>query len=78
MPQEYVLARLLANNAQWSEDVAAADPDFFAKSATGQAPKVSPVPPPLKARPAPPLVILALFRARSVPDGLSHWRTSAG
>ncbi|EIW56301.1 carbonic anhydrase [Trametes versicolor FP-101664 SS1] len=40
MPQDYVLARLLHNNAQWAEAVERADPGFFARSAEGQSPKV--------------------------------------
>ncbi|KAH9851190.1 carbonic anhydrase [Lenzites betulinus] len=40
MPQDYVLARLLSNNAQWAEDVERAEPGFFAESAKGQTPKV--------------------------------------
>ena len=41
MPHDYVLARLLANNAQWAEEVSAADPDFFPSLAEKQEPKVS-------------------------------------
>ena len=41
MPQDYVLARLLSNNAQWAQDVAATDASFFPTSAEGQSPKVS-------------------------------------
>ncbi|KAI0369588.1 carbonic anhydrase [Pilatotrama ljubarskyi] len=40
MPQDYILARLLSNNAQWAEDVEKVEPGFFAQSAKGQAPKV--------------------------------------
>ncbi|KAI8996231.1 carbonic anhydrase [Trametes punicea] len=40
MPQDYILARLLSNNAQWAEDVEKAEPGFFAHSAQGQSPKV--------------------------------------
>ncbi|KAI0633169.1 carbonic anhydrase [Trametes polyzona] len=40
MPQDYILARLLANNAQWAEDVEKAEPGFFAETAKGQSPKV--------------------------------------
>ncbi|OSD00755.1 carbonic anhydrase [Trametes coccinea BRFM310] len=40
MPQDYILARLLSNNAQWAEDVEKAEPGFFAESAKGQSPKV--------------------------------------
>ncbi|CDO69989.1 hypothetical protein BN946_scf184758.g2 [Trametes cinnabarina] len=40
MPQDYILARLLSNNAQWAEDVEKAEPGFFAQSAQGQSPKV--------------------------------------
>lgn len=35
-----VLSRLLSSNAQWSKDVASVEPQFFEKSAKGQAPKV--------------------------------------
>jgi len=35
-----VLTRLVASNRQWAEDVQAAESTFFAKSATGQSPKV--------------------------------------
>ena len=42
MPQDYTLARLLANNAQWAQDVSAQDPDFFPSLAPSQSPKVSP------------------------------------
>ncbi|KAI0769280.1 carbonic anhydrase [Trametes elegans] len=40
MPQDYILARLLSNNAQWASDVDKAEPGFFAETAKGQAPKV--------------------------------------
>ncbi|KAI0325955.1 carbonic anhydrase [Cubamyces sp. BRFM 1775] len=40
MPQDYILARLLSNNAQWAEDVEKVEPGFFAQSAKGQSPKV--------------------------------------
>ncbi|EIW56303.1 carbonic anhydrase [Trametes versicolor FP-101664 SS1] len=40
MPQDYILARLLSNNAQWAEDVDRAEPGFFAQTAKGQSPKV--------------------------------------
>lgn len=41
MPQDYILARLLSNNAQWADDVDRAEPGFFAQTAKGQSPKVS-------------------------------------
>lgn len=40
MSQDPVLARILANNAQWAADVERAEPGFFAECAKGQAPKV--------------------------------------
>ena len=40
MSQDPILARLLANNAQWAADVERAEPGFFAECAEGQAPKV--------------------------------------
>ncbi|KAH9915939.1 carbonic anhydrase [Epithele typhae] len=40
MTQDYVLARLLSNNAQWAQDVAHADPSFFPSTAPTQSPKV--------------------------------------
>ncbi|KAI0925969.1 hypothetical protein AcV5_008552 [Taiwanofungus camphoratus] len=40
MAHDPVLARLLANNAQWAADVDKAEPAFFAESAKGQSPKV--------------------------------------
>ncbi|KAI0698744.1 carbonic anhydrase [Earliella scabrosa] len=40
MPQDFVLARLLSNNAQWAEDVQKSEPGFFTECAKGQAPKV--------------------------------------
>ncbi|KAI0734196.1 carbonic anhydrase [Fomitopsis betulina] len=40
MSQDPILARLLANNAQWAADVERAEPGFFADCAKGQAPKV--------------------------------------
>ena len=42
MTQDYILARLLANNAQWAEDVEKAEPGFLADLAKQQTPKVSP------------------------------------
>ncbi len=41
MTQDYILARLLSNNAQWAEDVEKAAPGFLADLATAQTPKVS-------------------------------------
>ncbi|GBE86776.1 Carbonic anhydrase [Sparassis crispa] len=38
--EDPILARLLANNAQWANDVETAEPGFFAKCAEGQSPKV--------------------------------------
>ena len=40
MTQDYILARLLANNAQWAADVERAEPGFFVECAKGQSPKV--------------------------------------
>ncbi|KAL1943408.1 hypothetical protein VTO73DRAFT_4483 [Trametes versicolor] len=41
MPQDYVLARLLANNKQWADDVEEKHPGFFEESAHNkQSPKV--------------------------------------
>ncbi|RDX49542.1 carbonic anhydrase [Lentinus brumalis] len=40
MTQDYILARLLSNNAQWAEDVEKAAPGFLADLATAQTPKV--------------------------------------
>ncbi|EIW56302.1 carbonic anhydrase [Trametes versicolor FP-101664 SS1] len=41
MPQDYVLARLLANNVQWAEEVERDNPGFFKRSADErQQPKV--------------------------------------
>ncbi|TFY58827.1 hypothetical protein EVJ58_g6167 [Rhodofomes roseus] len=40
MSQDPILARILANNAQWAADVERAEPGFFAECAKGQAPKV--------------------------------------
>ncbi|OBZ74408.1 Carbonic anhydrase 2 [Grifola frondosa] len=40
MTQDLILARLLANNDQWAEDVQRAEPGFFQQCAKGQAPKV--------------------------------------
>ncbi len=42
MTQDYILARLLSNNAQWAEDVERAEPGFLADLAKAQTPKVSP------------------------------------
>ena len=39
MTQDYILARLLANNAQWAEDVEKAEPGFLADLAKQQTPK---------------------------------------
>ncbi|OJT13769.1 Carbonic anhydrase 2 [Trametes pubescens] len=40
MPQDYVLARLLANNSDWAKDVEKDHPGFFEESAKKQSPKV--------------------------------------
>ncbi|KZT07646.1 carbonic anhydrase [Laetiporus sulphureus 93-53] len=40
MGQHPVLAHLLANNAQWAEDVEKVQPGFFERCAKGQSPKV--------------------------------------
>ncbi len=41
MTQDYILARLLSNNAQWAEDVERAEPGFHTELAKAQTPKVS-------------------------------------
>ncbi|RPD63531.1 carbonic anhydrase [Lentinus tigrinus ALCF2SS1-6] len=40
MTQDYILARLLSNNAQWAEDVEKAEPGFLAELSKAQTPKV--------------------------------------
>ncbi|KAI0758798.1 carbonic anhydrase [Fomes fomentarius] len=40
MTQDYILARLLSNNAQWAEDVEKAEPGFHTELAKAQSPKV--------------------------------------
>ncbi|CCL98180.1 uncharacterized protein FIBRA_00174 [Fibroporia radiculosa] len=40
MAIDSILARLLANNAQWAEDVEKTEPGFFTECAKGQSPKV--------------------------------------
>ena len=41
MPQDYILARLLSNNAEWAEEIEKAHPGYFEEHAKGQSPKVS-------------------------------------
>ena len=41
MTQDFILARLLSNNAQWAEDVEKAQPGFLTELAKAQTPKVS-------------------------------------
>jgi len=40
MAQDLVLARILANNAQWATDVEKTEPGFFEQCAKGQSPKI--------------------------------------
>ncbi|KAI0743113.1 carbonic anhydrase [Daedaleopsis nitida] len=40
MTQDYILARLLSNNAQWAEDVEKSEPGFLAEHSESQSPKV--------------------------------------